>query len=101
VTPGVPSVARVRDSKSKGKLPANARRRSFLAEWVGIDDPDPDLEGGATPVALQGVANGGALFNRLEGIWYDERSKGFFFTSTSGGDAALGQVWHYDPRGTS
>jgi uncharacterized protein len=68
---------------------------------VGIDDPDPDLEGGATPVALQGVANGGALFNRLEGIWYDERSKGFFFTSTSGGDAALGQVWHYDPRGTS
>jgi secreted PhoX family phosphatase len=71
---------------------------SLRVEWVRIDDPDPDLEGGATPVALQGIAKGGALFNRLEGIWYDERSRGFFFTSTSGGDAALGQVWHYDTR---
>jgi secreted PhoX family phosphatase len=65
---------------------------------VRIDDPDPDLEGGAIGVALQGIAKGGALFNRLEGIWYDDRSRGFYFNSTSGGDAALGQVWHYDPR---
>jgi secreted PhoX family phosphatase len=72
--------------------------RSLRVEWVRIDDPDPDLEGGATPVALQGIAKGGALFNRLEGIWYDQRSGGFYFNSTSGGDAACGQVWHYDPR---
>jgi uncharacterized protein len=71
--------------------------RRLRVEWVRIDDPDPDLEGGATPVALQGIAKGAALFNRLEGIWYDQRSRGFYFTSTSGGDAALGQVWHYDP----
>jgi secreted PhoX family phosphatase len=72
--------------------------RSLRVEWVRIDDPDPDLEGGATAVALQGIAKGGALFNRLEGIWYDAKSGGFYFNSTSGGDAACGQVWHYDPR---
>lgn len=72
--------------------------RSLPVEWVPIDDPDPDLEGGAIPVALQGIAAGGALFNRLEGIWYDPRSGGFYFNSTSGGDAATGQVWHYSPR---
>jgi uncharacterized protein len=72
--------------------------RSLRVQWVRIDDPDPDLEGGATAVALQGIAKGGALFNRLEGIWYDGKSGGFYFNSTSGGDAACGQVWHYDPR---
>jgi secreted PhoX family phosphatase len=72
--------------------------RKLRVEWVSIDDADPDLEGGATPVALQGIAKGAALFNRLEGIWYDRHSGGFFFNSTSGGDAALGQVWHYSPR---
>jgi uncharacterized protein len=72
--------------------------RALRVEWVRIDDPDPDLEGGATGVALQGIAKGGALFNRLEGIWYDARSRGFYFNSTSGGDAACGQVWHYDPH---
>jgi uncharacterized protein len=66
--------------------------------WIPIDDPDPDLEGGATEVAAQGIAAGGALFNRLEGIWYDRRTHSFFFNSTSGGDAAYGQVWQYDPR---
>ena len=72
--------------------------RTLPVRWVPIDDPDPDLEGGATEVALQGVARGAAMFNRLEGIWYDRASGGFFFNSTSGGDAACGQVWHYDPH---
>jgi secreted PhoX family phosphatase len=72
--------------------------RALDVRWVRISDPDPDLEGGATPVALQGIAQGGALFNRLEGIWYDAHTRGFFFNSTSGGNAALGQVWHYQPR---
>jgi uncharacterized protein len=66
--------------------------------WVEIEDPDPDLEGGATGVALQGIAGGAAAFNRLEGIWYDRHTRGFFFVSTSGGDAQFGQVWHYSPR---
>jgi secreted PhoX family phosphatase len=72
--------------------------RSLPVRWVPIDDPDPDLEGGASPVASQGIAEGAAMFNRLEGIWYDRESRGFFFNSTSGGDAGYGQVWHYSPR---
>jgi secreted PhoX family phosphatase len=71
---------------------------SLPVEWVPIADPDPDLEGGATAVALQGIGAGGALFNRLEGIWYDKATRGFYFNSTSGGNAAMGQVWHYSPR---
>jgi secreted PhoX family phosphatase len=72
--------------------------RSLPVSWVEIEDPDPDLEGGATGVALQGIAGGAAAFNRLEGIWHDRHTRGFFFVSTSGGDAHFGQVWHYSPR---
>jgi secreted PhoX family phosphatase len=71
--------------------------RSLPVTWVPIDDPDPDLEGGAAGVAAQGLAGGAALFNRLEGIWFDRATWGFYFVSTSGGDAKWGQVWHYDP----
>jgi len=67
--------------------------------WVTIDNPDPDLEADpAAEVALQGTGKGAATFNRLEGIWYDPTTRGFFFNSTSGGDLGLGQVWHYAPR---
>jgi uncharacterized protein len=77
-------------------------------EWVTIADPDPDLEGGAASVAAQGVAQGGARFNRLEGIWWGAGS--IYFTSTSGGDVkngdspgadgyreGYGQIWKYTP----
>lgn len=68
------------------------------ARWVHIPDPDPDLENGALGVAEQGLADGAALFNRLEGIWWNNRGPGFYFVSTSGGDAHFGQVWYYDAR---
>ena len=64
-----------------------------------IAEPDPDLEGGQPDVAAQGLAGGGALFNRLEGIWWDFHTRTFFFASTSGGDAGYGQIWQYDPAG--
>ncbi|GII02173.1 alkaline phosphatase PhoX [Planobispora takensis] len=77
-------------------------------EWVTIDDPDPDLEGGAPTCTQQGLAKGGAKFNRLEGCWWGDGSA--FFNSTSGGDAkngdapgadgyveGYGQVWRYIP----
>jgi secreted PhoX family phosphatase len=80
-------------------------------EWLVIDDPDPDLEGGAATVAQQGFAKGAAVFNRLEGCWYGDGS--IFFTSTSGGDAkngdnpgadgyieGYGQVWRLVPSAT-
>lgn len=78
-------------------------------EWVHIPDPDPDLEGGAATVTEQGLAQGAAKFNRLEGCWYGDGS--IFFNSTSGGDAkngdapnadgyleGYGQVWQYVPE---
>lgn len=70
---------------------------SLPVVWIAIPDPDPNIEGGATQVAAQGIAGGAALFNRLEGIWYDRHTRTFFFNSTSGGDARYGQVWQYDP----
>jgi hypothetical protein len=88
----------VRGEPARQMITGQEIGRALRVGWVRIDDPDPDLEGGATSVALQGIAKGGALFNRLEGIWYDARSRGFYFNSTSGGDAACGQVWHYDPH---
>jgi secreted PhoX family phosphatase len=78
--------------------------------WVDIDDPDPSYSSISDPdgTFLQGYAMGGALFNRLEGCWYDEGS--IFFVSTSGGDVksgdvnsdgyeeGFGQVWEYRPH---
>lgn len=70
----------------------------LAVRWVPIPNPDPNLEGGQPEVAAQGLAGGGALFNRLEGIWWDFHSRNFFFASTSGGNAGVGQIWQYDPR---
>ena len=64
--------------------------------WIDILDPDPaDAESNPSAVFDQGFAQGAARFRRLEGCWYGEGS--IFFTSTSGGDAGLGQVWQYQP----
>ncbi len=69
-------------------------------EWVDIDDPDPAAaETDPSAVFRQGLAKGGAIFQRLEGCWYGDGS--IFFNATSGGDAGLGQVWQYRPRGNS
>lgn len=83
--------------------------RKLAVSWVDIDDPDPSYSSVSDPNAVfqQGHARGGALFNRLEGCWYDGGS--IFFVSTSGGDAksgdvnsdgyqeGFGQVWEYRP----
>ena len=66
--------------------------------WVDINDPDPDSTD-SLAVFNQGYEQGGALFARLEGAWYGDGS--IYIVSTSGGDAGLGQVWRYTPRGNS
>ena len=64
--------------------------------WAPIDDPDPaEVDEGS--VFGQGVAGGGAAFARLEGTWYGDGR--IYIVSTTGGEAAAGQVWEYDPRG--
>ena len=76
--------------------------RALAISWVPITDPDPATPtvtiDGVTAAAIfqQGYNAGGAVFRRLEGIWYT-RGK-FYFTSTNGGNAGLGQIWLYDPR---
>jgi len=66
--------------------------------WVDINKPDPpDAETSVDAVYRQGFALGAATFARLEGCWYGADS--IFFTSTSGGDKRLGQVWQYTPQG--
>lgn len=73
---------------------------SFSCHWVRIDTPDPSSVGGDTAaVFAQGFTKGGARFARLEGSWWGDR--GVYFHATSGGDAKLGQVWHFRPKGGS
>ncbi len=70
--------------------------------WVSVPNPDPrpittTVDGvAAAGVFRQGLAAGGAVFRRLEGIWFSQGK--FYFTATSGGDAGLGQIWVYDPK---
>ncbi|MFN0122764.1 MAG: alkaline phosphatase PhoX [Blastocatellia bacterium] len=71
--------------------------QSFAVTWVNINEPDtPAVEQGADAVYQQGFTQGAATFARLEGIWHAGDS--LFFTSTSGGDRKLGQVWQYTPQ---
>jgi secreted PhoX family phosphatase len=87
----------------KGKPEYDARMAQKVGAkipvvWVDIANPDPP-EADSDPLAVykQGKAKGGATFTRLEGCWYGD--KRIFFTSTSGGDKRLGQVWEYQPDG--
>jgi len=66
-------------------------------EWVKIDTPDPDLEGGAKRCFIQGQDKGGAAFNRLEGAFPGKDGRSIYFVSTSGGEKGYGQLWHYVP----
>ncbi|MGH7458367.1 MAG: alkaline phosphatase PhoX [Longimicrobiaceae bacterium] len=64
--------------------------------WVDIADPDPAGAGSnSSAVFEQGYERGGAVFSRLEGCWYGDRS--VYFHATDGGDQELGQVWRYNP----
>ena len=70
----------------------------FDVEWVRIDQPDNTSS--TMPgdfVAAQGVAQGAAVFARLEGCWFGNDRK-IYIVSTSGGTARQGQIWTYDPK---
>jgi secreted PhoX family phosphatase len=84
--------------------------RPLHVEWVDIEDPDPSYSDVFDPDSTfhQGYAQGGALFNRLEGCLYEDGR--IYFVSTSGGDVkngdvnsdgyeeGFGQVWEYRPH---
>ena len=66
---------------------------AYPVEWVTIDEPNPATD----TVRAQAQANGAAIFDRTEGIW--EAGDRVYFDCTTGGEAQLGQVWQYRPRG--
>jgi secreted PhoX family phosphatase len=70
---------------------------SYPVEWVTIDEPNPVTEANGQSTRGQAQAKGGAIFSRTEGIWATDRR--IYFDCTSGGEAGLGQVWEYTPRG--
>jgi secreted PhoX family phosphatase len=61
--------------------------------WVDIDDPSNEAAYRADSIYTykQGLAKGGATFDRGEGIVHSRNS--IYFASTSGGDARLGQIF--------
>jgi secreted PhoX family phosphatase len=66
--------------------------------WVTIDEPDPsEAESDPSAVFNQGYAKGGAAFLGIEGVTMLHGD--VYFVCSSGGDAELGQVWQYRPRG--
>ncbi|GAA4953191.1 DUF839 domain-containing protein [Streptomonospora halophila] len=88
----------IKDSPRYDTRTGQRAGKPLAVEWVDIDDPDPD-SGDSLAVFNQGRAKGGAVFARLEGAWYGDGA--IYVNSTSGGDAGLGQVWEYRPRGRS
>jgi hypothetical protein len=60
--------------------------------WVEITEPDVPP---GVAMSAEGIAQGGALFARLEGIWYANGK--VYVVSTSGGPAGEGQIFEYEP----
>ena len=85
----------------RGRPRADLRTRQLThvplgVYWVDIAVPDvarPGREGQS--VFDQGRRVGGAMFARLEGAWHADGR--IYLTSTSGGDAQMGQVWELNP----
>ena len=80
-------------------LDANQRVGQDLAiAWVDIERPEDAHVGDSTVgggLHRQGRDRGGATFARLEGACYADGR--VFITSTSGGNAKMGQVWELTP----
>jgi hypothetical protein len=75
-----------------------ARGTTWKTGWVDIDDPDHANSAGTRDglgVLRQGVAQGGAIFTRLEGAYAN--GDAIYFTATNGGAGACGQVYAYYP----
>ncbi len=68
-------------------------------KWLKIENPDPiEADTDSLAVFKQGIKNGAAVFNRLEGCIPAENGQ-IYFASTSGGDSRCGQIWLYEPAG--
>ena len=66
---------------------------SYDAEWVTIEEPNPLQD----TVRKEAQSKGAAIFDRTEGAWTAGRR--VYFDCTTGGEAQLGQLWSFEPRG--
>jgi uncharacterized protein len=69
--------------------------KSFPAEWVRIEEPNPPQD----TVRQEAQSKGAAIFDRTEGAWASDGR--VYFDCTTGGEAQLGQLWEYRPEGPS
>ena len=83
------SASRTRPTRPEICATGSRRATTFEAAWITITEPNPSGSN-VNAVFEEGYANGAALFNRLEGIFYADRS--IFFVSTSGGDVKNGDI---------
>lgn len=75
----------------------DTEKTTFPAEWVTIDNPDPEeADTKSRAVLEQGLAKGAATFTRLEGCDVDKTGR-VYFVSTDGGELKGGQIWAYEP----
>lgn len=93
-SPGKLEALRLRDfpagvNTSKGFL--RSLNQPFAAEWVEIEDYDPETD----TTRVEGRTKGAALFSRGEGIWYGDGL--IYFVCSNGGELGAGQVFAYDP----
>ena len=81
--------------KNRPNFDANTANpgESYPVEWVTIEEPNPPVD----TVRMEAQSKDAAIFDRTEGIWSGDR--GVFFDCTTGGEAQLGQLWEYRPRG--
>jgi secreted PhoX family phosphatase len=94
---GVLQMLKIKETDTYDTRNGQTQGTSFTANWVTIDNPDPeaaDLDDLA--VYKQGLAKGAATFGRLEGVCADSGGK-IYLASTNGGNYQAGQIWLYEP----
>lgn len=68
--------------------------QSLKVEWVEIPNPNPVKDSVRTDAQKLGAT----IFNRGEGMVFDDQRRVAYFCATHGGDAGTGQIWAYDMR---
>ena len=79
-----------KDSRNWRKTSIEVNKR-YLAEWVKIEDVDPDDD----TMRYEGLEKGATPFSRPEGIIADRDS--LYICCTSGGPLKRGQIWKIIP----
>ena len=75
--------------------PSTKIRKKYSADWVKIEDFDPDDD----TIRNEGMIKGATPFARPEGIISDNKS--IFICCTSGGRLKKGQIWKLNPTSTN